>query len=123
MSSENTVKSQSLTFGTSGTQTLVAAGVTDTSKPYPLPRGSYTVQLTQRSTGTSIAAATMIWQASNDNSAYSAIGSATTLPATNAGTSATYQGAGVVFTGVPYAYGRAVVTSTGTGDASVWLGS
>lgn len=125
MSSENTVKGVPLTFGTAGTSTLVLSSATNTSSPYALPRGPYSVQVTQRSTGTSIAAATVIWQASNDNLAYAAIGSATTLPATNAGTGtgATFQAAGVTFSGTPYAFGRAILGSTGTGDATVWLGS
>lgn len=116
------VKSWPLTFDAAGTGTLVASSNTSTSKATPLPRGPYTIQVTQRSTGTSIAAANVVWQGSNDNLGWTPLGSATTLPATNAGTTNTYQAAGVAIATSPFAFGRAILASTGTGDASVWMG-
>jgi hypothetical protein len=62
MSDTGTVRPVKLTFGLPGTQTNIAAGVTSTSNPYPLPRGDYTVQVTVAATGTSGVGATVVWQ-------------------------------------------------------------
>jgi len=122
MSSQNTVKSATLTYGTAGTATSVASIGTSTSNPYAMPRQDYTVQVTAFTTGTSGVGATVIFQGSNDNNAWIAVSSATAT-ATQASTSTTYSAGAAQTSGVRYALGRAVVGVTGTGGASVVLGS
>lgn len=114
------VRQATMTFG--GTNTSVADTTTNTSDRIPLPRADYTVQLTAIATGTSGTGATCVWQGSNDNLAWIALGSATAT-ATQAGTSTTYVGAGITVT-PKYAYGRAAtVIVTGTGKASIAVAS
>ena len=126
MSDRATVKAQSLTFGTSGTFTSLPDGTgalrgTSTSNPIALPRDDYTIQLTALSTGTSIVGATVVWQTSNDSVAWVPQGSATAL-STNASTASSVGAAGFAITS-KYAYGRGVLTSTGTGSAQAFMGS
>lgn len=133
MSSENTVKSARMVFGTAGTQTAVQSTAgTATSNPYPMARSDFTVQVnayvTASGTSTISVGAAVIWQGSNDNANWVNLSSATVT----AVTSATFAGAGsntlavsgaVALTGQRYAYGRAQPTVTGSGGAEVWLGS
>ena len=122
MSDRATVKTQSLTFGTSGTSTVVPTATgTNTSNVVALPRDDYTVQVTVTSTGTSIVGGQVVWQASNDNAVWIPQGTAIGT-ATNAGTASTSQGAAIAVT-AKYAYGRGIVSGTGTGNVSAFMGS
>lgn len=122
MSDRATVKTQSITFGTTGTATTVPTATgTNTSNQIAMPRDDYTIQLSAISTGTSIVGATVVFSASNDGDAWIPQGSATAL-STNASTASSVNAAGFAVTS-KYAYGRAVVTSTGTGAAAVFMGS
>jgi hypothetical protein len=108
--------------------TATAATATATSDPQPLPRVPYAVSVTQYTTGTSIAGATVVWSVSNDvNALWVPLGSAscTTTNAAGAGTSTANQAVIPVNTATAcYAYGRAVVTSTGTGSKlDAWIAS
>ena len=124
------VKSAQLSFGTAGTANSVTVA-TSTSNPFPLPRGNYslTVQAVATTTATGTSSSTQVanciatLHASNDGSNWFAISSATV--AVTAVTSATNTGvvtaSASVSSAVPittsnnaYAYGRAVVASTGT---------
>lgn len=133
MSDSGTVKYGAMTFGTSQTSTMVAASGTSTSNPYAMPRGAYTVQVTQQTsqtatgTSTSVSATTLVFQGSNDNLAWVAVSSATTLPSTATGTqgaAGNLQGAAVVVSNTNFARGRAILTTTGNGG-NAWanLGS
>ena len=124
MSDRATVKRQSLDFGTTGTSTVVPTATgTNTSNPIALPRDDYTVQVTVTATGTSIVGGQVVWQASNDGAAWFPLATAiaTAICAAGAGTS-TAQGAGVALTS-KYAYGRGIVSGTGTGNVSAFMGS
>lgn len=132
MSSENTVHTAPVVFGTAGTASVVAAPGTNTSNPFPLPRQDFSfsvtaygtmVTTTASTTASSTVAATVVLQASNDNVSWFGISSASatgTITTTATGTVlslATATGAGAAVTGSRYAYGRAVVSVTGTGSA------
>ena len=122
MSNLGLVKPQALTFGTSGTSTTVPTATgTNTSNPVPLPRDDYSIQLDAVTTGTSIVGATCVWQTSNDNVAWVPQGSATAL-STHASTSSSINAAAFSIT-AKYAYGRGILTSTGTGNAVAFMGS
>ena len=128
MSSENLVHPVLLTFGTSGTSTAAAAAsatpTTATTQPWNLPRNDFTAQVTANTTGTSGCLATVVWQASNDNSSWFAISSSTASATSAAATAAvTSAGGGVAITGTRFAYFRGVVTVTGTGNANLPVGS
>jgi len=116
------VKAVSVDFGSSGTNITQAAPTTATSNVVHLPRDEYTVQVVSWTTGTSIHGATVVWQATNgiDESGWFPLGTAAAL-STNAGAGTSANGAGLAVT-AKYAYGRAVVVSTGTGNAEVYLG-
>jgi hypothetical protein len=132
MSDLGTVKPSGLTFGTSSTNTAVPIG-TSTSNGYRMARGNYTVQVTQiasqtaTGTSTSVAAAVLVYQVSNDSLGWFPLGSATTLPSTATGTqgaAGSFQGAAVVVSNTNFCLGRAIVTSTGNGgQAWVNIGS
>jgi len=133
MSDLGTVKYGALTFGAAGTSTMLAASGTNTSNGYAMPRGAYTVQVTQvasqtaTGTSTSVSATTVVFQGSNDDLAWVPVGSATTLPSTATGTqgaAGNAQGAAVVVANTPFAHGRAILTTTGNGG-NAWanLGS
>lgn len=132
MSSESTVKTAPIVFGTAGTATAVAAGVTSTSNSFPLPRQDFTASVTvygslitttASTTASSTANAVIAMQASNDQAAWFGISSATAnivQTTTSTGvvqTLSTAAAAGVNNVSQRYAYGRAVVTVTGTGSA------
>lgn len=132
MSSENTVKVAPVVFGTAGTSTVVTAGSTGTSMPFPLPRQDFTgsvtvygslITTTASTTASSTANAVIALQASNDGVAWFGISSATanivqtTTSTGTAQTLSTGAAAGVNNVSQRYAYGRAVVTVTGTGSA------
>ena len=122
MSNLGLVKPQALTFGTSGTSTTVPTATgTNTSNAVPLPRDDYSIQLDAVTTGTSIVGATCVWQTSNDNVAWVPQGSATAL-STHASTSSSINAAAFSIT-AKYAYGRGILTSTGTGNAVAFMGS
>lgn len=122
MSSENTIKSALLSFGTAGTQSQILSSNTATTNPYPMPRQPYTVSVLSVTTGTSIASATVVWQGSNDSLAWIPINTAAAL-STNASTASSVAAAGFAVSNTPYAFGRGVVSSTGTGLARAYLGS
>jgi hypothetical protein len=132
MASDNNVKSTPFVFGTAGTSTLVAAGGTSTSMPFPLPRNDFTVTVTvvgglttttASSTASSTANAIIAMQVSNDTVAWFGISSATAnivQTTTSTGTVQTLStgaAAGTNSAGQRYAYGRCVVSVTGTGSA------
>ena len=132
MSSENTVKPAPIVFGTAGTSTVVAAGSTGTSMPFPLPRQDFTASVTvygslitttASTTASSTANAVIAVQASNDGVGWFGISSATanivqtTTSTGTAQTLSTAAAAGVNNVSQRYAYARAVVTVTGTGSA------
>lgn len=122
MSDRGLVKPQPLTFGAAGTTTNVPTATgTNTSNQVRMPRDDYTVQLNAVTTGTSIVGATVVWQTSNDNVGWVPQGSATAL-STNAGTASSVNAA-AFSVAAKYAYGRGIVTSTGTGQAVVFMGS
>ena len=138
MSSENNVKAARVVFGAAGTSTSLTAPTTDTSNPYPLPRNDFTLGLTVNgslvtttasTTASSTAAATVVLQVSNDNIGWFGISSASatgTVMSTNTGTAldlTSTAAVGIEITGKRYAYGRTVVAVTGTGNASVSMGS
>lgn len=131
MSSEKTVKSANLVFGTVGTQTIVPSTAgTATSIPQAMPGNDFTIQvsasITATGTSTTGVGAAVIWQGSNDGANWIPLSSATVT----AVTSATFAGAGATTAAATggmaitqrYAYGRAVPTVTGTGGAQVWMG-
>ncbi len=128
MSSENLVHTVALTFGTSGTSTAATAAsatpTTATTVPWNLPRNDLTAQVTANTTGTSGCLATVVWQASNDSVAWFAIASSTASATSAAATAAVSSvAAGVAITAQRFAYFRGVVTVTGTGNASLPVGS
>lgn len=128
MSSENLVHPVLLAFGTAGTATAatVASGTptTATTVPWNLPRSDLTGQVTANTTGTSGCLATVVWQASNDNSAWFALASSTASATSGVPTAVvTSVGGGVAITGSRYAYFRGVVTVTGTGNANLPIAS
>lgn len=116
------IKSVQLDYGSSGTNVTLVANTTNTSNMVHLPRDDYTVQLINYTTGTSIHGASCVWQVMNasDEAAWFALGTAAQT-ATSAGAGVTAVGTGFAVTS-KYAYGRAVVISTGTGSAEVYLG-
>lgn len=122
MSSENTVKAAGIVFGTAGTQTILQSTAgTATSNPYPMPRQDFTIQVGVGTTGTSIISAAVIWQGSNDSSNWINVSSCTALATAAGGTSVASSAMAIAQT--RFAYGRAQPTVTGTGSASVWMGS
>lgn len=123
MSSENTVKAAGIVFGTAGTQTVLqtTAG-TATSNPYPMPRQDFTIQVGVGTTGTSGVGATVIWQGSNDSANWINVSSCTAT-ASQAGTGTSVASSAMAIAQTRFAYGRAQPTVTGTGSASVWMGS
>lgn len=123
MSDRAAVRVQSLTFGTTGTSTAVASSATNTSNPIPLPRDDYTVQVTVETTGTSIGSGQVVWQTTNDMNSWLPQGTAagTSTNAAGAGT-ASYASAAVAIT-AKYAYGRGIVSGTGTSIVSARVGS
>lgn len=137
MSSENIVRAVQMSFGTAGTSTLQANAGTSTSNPINLPRNDFTgavtvlgtlVTTTASTTATNNAVATCVWQASNDKVAWFGISSASATAgstATTTGVVSTFTTAvtaGVNFVSQRYGYLRAIVTVTGTGNASVPMG-
>lgn len=138
----SSVKSAPLTFGTStaGTASSVSQG-TSTTNAVLLPRGNYslTVQAVATVTATGTASSTQAvsgiatLQASNDNVVWFAVSTSTIL--VTAITSATFAAAGITTASAngagaitvsanAYAYGRAIVASTGTsGFGYVFFGS
>lgn len=103
--------------------TSAAAPSTNTSGTVRPPNIPYTIQLSVLTTGTSIVSASCVWEGSNDNLNWVPISSATIL-ATAASTASVGASAGINVQNVNYAYGRARQPAiTGTGNASVWMGS
>lgn len=128
MSSENLVHAVPLTFGTAGTATSQsvssATPTTATTIPWNLPRNDFTAQVTANTTGTSGCLAAVVWQASNDSNAWFAIASSTASATSAAATAVVSSVAGAIaITASRYAYFRGVVTITGTGNASLPVGS
>ena len=141
MSDQATVKTWPVVFGTAGTAASIACGGTNTSNPYPLARGPWslgiTVQVVGSATGTSSStsagAATVVGQCSNDAVGWFAVGSATAAAAiaTTSNTSATLSIATAITAGafqlggnaVPYAYFRAILGGTGSGTITAFLAS
>lgn len=136
MTSESKVQSAAVVFGTPGTATFVAAGSTDTSKMFPLPRQDFSVSIaaygslvttTASTTASSTAAATVAMQGSNDGQAWFGISSASatsTLMSTSTGVVLGLAGTAVAVLDVAakrYAYGRAVVAVVGTGSAQAHM--
>lgn len=121
MSDRAPVEVQPLVFGAAGTSTVIT-GSTDTSNVIRMPRDEYTVQVTAFTTGTSIVGGTVVWQGSNDNLAWVALGSATALSTSAAASGIAYGGAGIAVTS-KYAYGRGILASTGTGSHQAHVGS
>ena len=112
---DSLIEPRNLIFGAAGTQTSVAAAGTNTSSPYPMSSDTYSLQITAIATGTSGVGGTVVLQASNDNSAWFALGSAT-CTATQAGTSTTYAAGALLISNSPFAYARTIVGATGTGS-------
>ncbi len=128
MASENLVHAVPLTFGAAGTSTSAAAAsatpTTATTVPWNLPRNDFTAQVTANTTGTSGCLATVVWQASLDASAWFAIASSTASATSAAATAAVTSVAGsTAITASRYPYFRGIVTVTGTGNASLPVGS
>ena len=121
MSNLGTVRTQSLTFGTSGTSVILAASATDTANRIPLPRDDYTVQVTVTTTGTSIGSGQVVWQTSNDGIVWLPQGTAAGT-CTNAGTSSSVAGAAIAVT-AKYTLGRGVVSGTGTSQVTASMAS
>lgn len=115
----SSVKVQCLAYGTDGTSSSVPTATgTNTSTPLNLPRTPYTVSVSAVTTGTSIGSGAVVWQVSNDQLGWIPLGSATTL-STNASTNTSANSAALpinVSTAM-YAYGRAIVSGTGTSEA------
>lgn len=137
MSSENNVKPRVFDFGTSGTNTMLAAPGTSTSNIISPPRQDFTVAVTAytnlvtttaSTTASSTAAASVVLQGSNDNVGWFGISSASassTQMTTCTGTAQTQTAiaaAGVNNVSQRYAYMRAVVAVTGTGSAQAIAG-
>ena len=133
MSSENTVKTASVVFGTAGTSTTIPAGSTGTSIPFPLPRQDFTVVVTvfgsmvtttASTTASATSAAVCKYQGSNDNVGWFDLTSASatsTILTTATGvvlSLTTAVSTGVKLVSQRYAFGRAIVTPTGTGSAA-----
>ena len=128
MSSENTVKTAFLTFATAGTATsaVAASGTppTATTVPWNMPRNDMTAQVTANTTGTSGCLAAVVWQASNDTTTWFAIASSTASATSAAATAAiTSVGGAISLVSQRFAYFRGVLTVTGTGNASLPVGS
>lgn len=122
MSERGTVKVQPLTFGTSGTSTVVLSSSTSTSNPIPMPRDDFTVQLDVVTTGTSIGSGTCVWQGSNDGGVgWFPLGTLTGL-STNASTASSVAVAGTAITS-KFALGRGIVSGTGTSQITAFVGS
>lgn len=111
-----------IVFGTGGTSTVIAAGAVGTSNPINLPRGPFTLQVTNQTTGTSILAGVAVLQASNDSVGWIPISTVTALT-TNAATTTGVGAAGAAISNQPYAYGRVILSGTGTGQSTAFFGA
>jgi predicted sugar kinase len=119
------VKAGRLAYGAAGTSSSVPTATgTNTSNPMNLPRSPYTISVSAVTTGTSIGSGVAVWQVSNDYVAWNALGSATAL-STNAGTATSANAAALSINPATaaYAYGRAIVSGTGTSNAVAWFAS
>lgn len=122
MSDRGLVRTQPLTFGAAGTLTTVPTATgTNTSNAVPLPRDDYTIQVTVTTTGTSIGSGQVVWQSSNDNVAWITQNTAAGL-STNASTASSVAAAAFAVT-AKYAYGRGIVSGTGTSQVAAFMGS
>lgn len=101
--------------------TSSVATTPSTSSPIGMPASDFSFQVTAKTTGTSVVVATCVWQGSNDNATWFPVATAVTS-ATQASTGAVVASAGAAVTATARtAYGRSVVTLTGTGNASTFL--
>ena len=122
MSDRSMVRAQLLTFGNTGTLAVVPTATgTNTSNSVPLPRDDYTVQVTVTTTGTSIGSGQVVWQTSNDNVAWIPQGTAAGT-STNAAVTSSVAAAAISVT-AKYAYGRGIVSGTGTSQVQAFVGS
>ncbi len=106
------INARYLAFGTTS-----APSGTATSDAFRLPRSAYSIQANAVSTGTSILISVCRWDTCNDLTANQWIPQGT-VTAISTSTSTAY-GSALLTSTAPYAFGRAVVTGTGTGRHEV----